>query len=284
MFGKQTIFLFIVFFTIFAKILNMDKNNLQKLIDDGLSIRKISKKTGKTNAQVRYLLKKHELKTNGRNRIYDWSKESIINAIKKSECKSDIIRNIGASVRSGNFQTLDRYCNLYSIDISKLKYKGNNFNKFKRVDDSSIFIENSTFTSSALKRRVIKDNILENKCCKCGNNGEWCGEPISLQIDHINVIKNDHRVENLRILCPNCHSQTITYRGRNIRKEKKEKDNKIIISKLKFNITKEELHELVWSKPTTHIAKQFNVSDSAIGKRCKLLGVEKPPRGYWSKK
>ena len=50
-----------------------------------------------------------------------------------------------------------------------------------------------------------------------------------------------------------------------------------------FEITKEELEKLVWTKPTTHIAKDFNVSDSAIGKRCKILGVKKPPRGYWAK-
>jgi len=48
--------------------------------------------------------------------------------------------------------------------------------------------------------------------------------------------------------------------------------------------TKEELHKLVWSKPTTHIAKQFDVSDKAIGKWCKAYGIDKPPRGYWTKK
>jgi hypothetical protein len=50
----------------------------------------------------------------------------------------------------------------------------------------------------------------------------------------------------------------------------------------KFEITKEELQELVWQMPTTEIAKLYGVSDKAIEKRCKLLGVDKPPRGYWS--
>lgn len=52
----------------------------------------------------------------------------------------------------------------------------------------------------------------------------------------------------------------------------------------KFDITKEELEQLVWEMPTTEIARLFNVSDKAIEKRCKLLEVEKPPRGYWQKK
>lgn len=51
----------------------------------------------------------------------------------------------------------------------------------------------------------------------------------------------------------------------------------------KFDISKEELHKLVWSIPTLKIAKMFNVSDIAIGKRCKAYGINKPPRGYWAK-
>ena len=138
------------------------------------------------------------------------------------------------------------------------------------------------FTSSyKLKKRVINSGYLENKCYKCGNEGMWCEEPLSLQIDHINGINNDHRLVNLRIACPNCHSQTLTYRGK---KNRIIKPKKKIELKLKFNITKEKLSKLVWEIPTIKIAKMFNVSDSAISKRCKNLGIQKPERGYWSKK
>jgi len=51
----------------------------------------------------------------------------------------------------------------------------------------------------------------------------------------------------------------------------------------KFEISKEDLYKLVWEYPTIEVAKMFSVSDSAIGKRCKLLGINKPPRGYWAK-
>jgi hypothetical protein len=50
-----------------------------------------------------------------------------------------------------------------------------------------------------------------------------------------------------------------------------------------FEVDKEELEKLVWEMPTTEVAKIFGVSDVAIGKRCTLLGVNKPPRGYWQK-
>ena len=51
----------------------------------------------------------------------------------------------------------------------------------------------------------------------------------------------------------------------------------------RFDVSKEELEKLVWKMPTTHIAKMFNVSDVAVGKRCKLFKIKKPPRGYWAK-
>jgi len=65
-----------------------------------------------------------------------------------------------------------------------------------------------------IKDRLLPAGILENRCSKCGIT-DWLGEPLSIQIDHRNGIRNDHRLENLRMLCPNCHSQTETYGARN---------------------------------------------------------------------
>lgn len=78
-----------------------------------------------------------------------------------------------------------------------------------------VLVENSTYHRGNLKNRLIKYGLLENKCsiCKCGPDHN--GLPLTLVIDHINGIHNDNRIENLRILCPNCHSQTDTFAGRN---------------------------------------------------------------------
>lgn len=65
-----------------------------------------------------------------------------------------------------------------------------------------------------VKRVLLRAGILENRCEWCGLTS-WRGKPLSIQIDHRNGIANDHRLENLRMLCPNCHSQTMTYGGRN---------------------------------------------------------------------
>ena len=68
-----------------------------------------------------------------------------------------------------------------------------------------------------IKRTLLKAGILKNRCDECGLS-EWRGRHISIQLDHRNGVRDDHRVENLRMLCPNCHSQTETFAARNIRR------------------------------------------------------------------
>jgi hypothetical protein len=65
------------------------------------------------------------------------------------------------------------------------------------------------------RKRILRDQLLDYKCDSCGIN-EWNGKSISLELDHINGKRDDHRLENLQFLCPNCHSQTKTFRGRNL--------------------------------------------------------------------
>lgn len=79
-----------------------------------------------------------------------------------------------------------------------------------------ILIKDSFYRNiNSLKKRLIDEKKLEYKCAFCGNTGEWNGKSLVLELDHINGHNLDHRIENLRFLCPNCHSQTDTYSGRN---------------------------------------------------------------------
>jgi hypothetical protein len=82
----------------------------------------------------------------------------------------------------------------------------------------------ATILATSNSRRTIKTHLLAagimvNRCSRCGI-GEWQGAPLSCHIDHINGIRDDHRLENLRMLCPNCHSQTETYGGKNVRRRR----------------------------------------------------------------
>ena len=80
--------------------------------------------------------------------------------------------------------------------------------------DSAVFTTNSTYSNEMVKSRIVKNDMLEYKCSKC-NIDSWCQETIVLDLDHINGDNRDNRIENLRYLCPNCHSQTDTFKGRN---------------------------------------------------------------------
>lgn len=78
-----------------------------------------------------------------------------------------------------------------------------------------LFVENSSYGNELIKSRIIEDRLIEYVCTECGLKDNWNGKIIILDLDHINGINSDNRLENLRFLCPNCHSQTPTYKGRN---------------------------------------------------------------------
>ena len=130
--------------------------------------------------------------------------------------RKEFFRKINMLASGASFKILNRRIKKDNVDISHFK-KPQDFVKYTgKQPYEKILVENSTYvTTSSLKDRLIKDGILKYKCVKCGNEGKHMDEPLSLHLDHINGIRNDHRLENLRILCPNCHSQTKTYSGKN---------------------------------------------------------------------
>jgi hypothetical protein len=79
----------------------------------------------------------------------------------------------------------------------------------------SWLVEHSTVNRQHLKRRLVSAGLKQDKCEDCGLT-EWRGRPITLALHHRNGVRNDNRLENLAILCPNCHSQTENFGGRNV--------------------------------------------------------------------
>lgn len=80
-----------------------------------------------------------------------------------------------------------------------------------------ILVENSTYQSAKLKKRLVDEGIKQDRCEICGQGNTWNGKLLVLQLDHINGIHTDNRLENLRIVCPNCHTQTDTFCTRKLK-------------------------------------------------------------------
>jgi len=141
-----------------------------------------------------------------------------------SECHSiyEIVDKLGYSKTSGSMAKIVKQ-RISTENISTDHFKRKNVNQVggKPVYSlDEILVENSFYTNIyRLKIRLLSGKVLDYKCSICQNDGMWCGNPLTLQLDHINGIPNDHRIENLRFLCPNCHSQTETFSGRNAKKQ-----------------------------------------------------------------
>lgn len=88
-------------------------------------------------------------------------------------------------------------------------------NAARRFDNDKVFVENSSYPRHRLKERILKENMIEYKCSGCSIGPEWNGSKLVLQLEHKNGKNDDHRLDNLDFLCPNCHSQTSTYAARN---------------------------------------------------------------------
>lgn len=152
------------------------------------------------------------------NKIYKLSDEQFVELLKKSSTISEVLFKLGYTVEgnSWGYSLIKRRMADLNLDYSVFKGKQcvltNKITKSIKPED--ILKKNCKHQRTVLRRYIIKNNLIPYKCAICGCT-EWQGRTLSLELDHINGINNDNRLENLRFLCPNCHSQTSTYGSRN---------------------------------------------------------------------
>jgi Zn finger protein HypA/HybF involved in hydrogenase expression len=167
---------------------------------------------------------------------HSYTIEEFKNAVEESYSIAQALTKLGLSPRGGNYRVFKKFQKLYNIDTSHFTGQGHmkgKKNTFLAKPLSEILVKNCEYSSNKLRKRLISEGLKEHKCECCGLS-EWLGEPIPLELDHIDGDHYNNTIQNLKILCPNCHAKTPTYRGKN----KKNKDSQTSKNKIQIIKTK----------------------------------------------
>lgn len=235
-----------------------------------------------------------------------YTSEILRPVVAASKSYSDLLRNLGLSINSGSLHAyLKQKVSEYKLDTSHFVglawASGQSRSEYrKRPETILVLLTGSRRAKSHQLRRSLVESGVPFLCAKCGVGSEWQGEPLNLEVDHIDGNWRDCRKENLQFLCPNCHSQKgstrvptctcgarVSTKGTKICKRchltflqkhcpQRHKNKIVWPSEL-------ELRALVLSKPVSSLALDLGVSGNAIKKRCLRFGIIPPTRGYWQK-
>ena len=234
-----------------------------------------------------------------------YTKEDFIEAVKNSISIASALSKLKIKPTGGNYRLFQQRARVLDLDLSHFKGRGylkgktHDWNVVRDFED--VLVENSDYSNTvSLKRRLLKAELLKKHCYNCGLTN-WLDKPLALHLDHINGTNNDHRIENLRLLCPNCHSQTDTYAGKNkkIKTSTKKRSKKPPrICKCGTNLSKkakqcincfnqpkkiewpavEQLQTMVSESNYSAVARKLGVSDNAIRKHLVSHGTTTPSR------
>ncbi|MFC1720802.1 HNH endonuclease [Patescibacteria group bacterium] len=158
----------------------------------------------------------------GKEKKRRWSEDDLKNAVLNSTSIRQVLGKLNLKQAGGNYVQVKYYIKKYNIDIKH--FTGQGWNKGMRgigkprISLKEILTKNSSFQSYKLKKRLFKEGLKKPQCEECGWAKKSKDGRIPLELDHVNGTRTDNRLENLRVLCPNCHSLKPTHRGLNKKK------------------------------------------------------------------
>lgn len=239
--------------------------------------------------------------------IDNFTKEQLEQIVQESKSYREVITKLGYSTPNGNnHKTLKSRLQKYNISTDHFSFESTHL--VERTEEN-VFCKNSTATQATLRRWFIKGNYVPYQCDCCGIT-EWQEKPLVLQLDHINGDNHDNRLENLHWLCPNCHSQTDTFCGKQLQKKHMTKQGITIKTEVKKYCvdcgkeisaaaercpecaakasriverpSAEELKQLLlnYNGNFVQTGKIFNVTDNTIRKWCKGYGLPFHTKDY----
>jgi hypothetical protein len=144
-----------------------------------------------------------------------WTDQDLIEAVAAATSMSQVIRGLGLRAAGGNFRSVRGHMDRLGLSVAHFVPQERAFHP--QVPLEQVLVERSTYKRAHLKRRLYAAGLKERRCELCGQGEEWHGKPMSLILDHVNGVFDDNRLENLRIVCPNCNATLDTHCGRNQR-------------------------------------------------------------------
>ncbi|NBQ71169.1 MAG: hypothetical protein EBU46_20985 [Nitrosomonadaceae bacterium] len=225
-----------------------------------------------------------------RSKIWTIAKTELADLVKRSSSLSAVLTYFELSNKGGNSRTLKQRLSADQIDFSHIKLgcghnTGRKFTDAGMTKDevlSNVFVRHSKFTASTVKRYLKRFSLIP-PACKCGLADTWQEKPIVLQLEHKDGDRTNQLLTNLTWLCPNCHSQTPTFAGRNNikvvhppkisqvnptwRTDPRPARRKVL------RPDASTLQQLVHTTPMRAIGRQFGVSDNAVRKWCRSAGI-----------
>lgn len=193
----------------------MNKNEMLEALLAAGTIRKAAAKMLTSVTNFRYWMRRHNV-------VFAGKKQCSVNAEKFKEAVAcsvsvaGVLRILGRSAVGSGYRLVWRLVQEMGLDTSHWKGQAHGTSKQDRIPLSELLTINSSHRiGDDRKKRLVKEGLLKERCYECGIGPEWNDRPMILVLDHINGVRNDNRIENLRFLCPNCNSQTDTFCGRN---------------------------------------------------------------------
>ena len=152
-------------------------------------------------------------------KFYDWNEQKLREAVANSVNYKDVLRFLDIPTNGNNNSTLKRKIEHLGIDISHFTFAPKI--RAKRIKDiKDYLVDGSKCSRHVLKRHLLSEGYKQNICEICGIS-EWNGKPLAMQIHHKDGNTHNNRLDNLMMICPNCHAQTENYRGKaNVKNER----------------------------------------------------------------